>query len=420
VIYREWNLVPYAGTSTVTSHTFLKLLCDMYDLSGSHGDCINDIISWSIDGDVDVVRSIKEGLKIEEEDKLVEQSDKIAFVDWMEELGLTLPKLIEVEKNLGLNLKKTGNAWLHYREIEVNGEKRVELDSIDSLNVMYIKPEEEDGNVRSVVISPDFFLGKWESQEPIVVRVWPSFTENGGGDGVVRETIFHIKNRRDYSDFYGRPDSLHKLFWMFTEFRQSVLMEKVSNSEVASKALLAMQAQDPAGKITGDDDGSVNIIELAEALRKVTTNKGTFEEVESLGVIKYPFGSDAPSLLKLDLNRDYRYTETSVKVVSDHIYAGHRWSKLMTGFDRARGSLSGEVMRSEFLTKNTGVIAPYQMMRAGFWKRVFKEMSEFSGNGEVLIYGIRFTDKIVDLSEKLSRDEGNEDNVEESGSDPVE
>ena len=192
---------------------------------------------------------------------------------------------------MSLNVKKTGNGWLHYREIEVGGEKIVDVDSLDAMSVMYIKPEPEDGPVRSVVISPDFFLGEFRTQEPKVVRVWPSFTE-GGEPGVVRQTVFHIKNKRDHSDFYGRPDTLHKLFWMFTEWRMSVLLAKVADSEIGAKALLTMQAQDPAGRISGDDDGDLNIIEIAEALRKVTTNRGKFEEMESLGVVRYPYGKE--------------------------------------------------------------------------------------------------------------------------------
>ena len=154
----------------------------------------------------------------------------------------------------------------------------------------------------------------------------------------MRQTVFHIKNKRDHSDFYGRPDTLHKLFWMFTEWRMSVLLAKVADSEIGAKALLTMQAQDPAGRISGDDDGDLNIIEIAEALRKVTTNRGKFEEMESLGVVRYPYGGEKPSLLTLDLNRDTAFTNLIIDRTSDHIYAGHRWSKLLSGFERTSGS----------------------------------------------------------------------------------
>ena len=72
------------------------------------------------------------------------------------------------------------------------------------------------------------------------------------------------------------------------------------------------------------------------------------------------------------------------------------------------------------MVKYTGTVNTLQSTRENFWKRVFNEMVEFSGNEGMRNYGIKFTDKVVELSEKLKDSDGSSTNdIEEEGGDNI-
>lgn len=393
--YQEWNLLPYAGHSTYTGHSFLRLLNDLYDLSPSKGTVVEDLKNWAFDGEIEVVRQSIQGLKVDE-DANVSDAEALAFAEYLESIGITLPMIIEITQELEVSMAKNGNAWLHYVEVELNGVWYVDVKPIDALQIMYLNTD--PGEPRVAIHSKDFFNVRGFQEEPQVLRVYPYFNEQAG----MRETVFHLKNKRDYSDWYGRPKALQTLYWQFAEWSTINLISKIANSEIGMKALLAQEAPPINSLALGEDSSAEERVQAyGVKLRKLATQRGNHDQMESLGVLEYPHGATPPTLLRFDLNRDTEYTQLILDRASDAIFAGHGWSKTLTGWERPDAGIGGNVLIDEFMVKNTGTLKPMQKRWASFWKKLLEVAFEQNGIAEYDSLGIRFQDNVGLLVDSL-------------------
>jgi len=402
--YREYNLVPYAGSSSYSGHSFLRILCDLYELSPSHGTCIEDKRFWAFEGDLSVVPKGRSGLKSEDSQEALPVAEQEAFVDEYEAAGLDFSKLAEIVSVCSLNEQKTGNAFLRYREIQVGAARVVQVMPLDPVEVMYLNTA--PGEPRSVVISKDFFAGKFHNERPPeVVRVYPGFSEGQN----YRETVFHWKNKRDGSDWYGRPSTLQTLYWQYVEWKKAETEGKISGTETTAKYIFGAMKPNPLAQAVDGEDPEQEFARWAANLRKIVTAKGEIEDVEGVGFIGYPFEGQAPTLYKMDVFRDSNYLETTINFASDYIYASHRWGKAISGFSQAAANIGGNVLIDEFLFRNASAIKPLQRKWSNRMKRVFTLIADFTGGNRLRDYGIKFEDKVENLVESLKDDTINEE-----------
>jgi hypothetical protein len=141
----------------------------------------------------------------------------------------------------------------------------------------------------------------------------------------------------------------------------------------------------------------VNIKALGKALRKVTTNRG--DNPESLGIVDYPNGAQTPQVTTVNISRDSKWLETGVKVASNYIYAAHRWSKVLNGFERPSSGIGGNVLIDEFITCNASTIEPMQQTWESRAMQILREVNsrrpQFAG------YGVKLSNKVESLVESL-------------------
>lgn len=406
--YKGFNLVPYAGNSRYSAHAFLTLLSDLYELSPSQEACIDDISFWAFEGEVDVVTRPWNGVRVESVDPITGATAD-TFIEWLELLGLKIPFLIDLVQELFLSFKKTGNAYLRYSEVLAGGVPTIFLEAIDPLKFMYLKTEKDDAKVG--VISDDFFTG-WFTEDPTLVSVFPMFRKTRFG----RETVIHIKNKRDHSKWYGRPDSLASLYAQFAEHQLLSTEAKVASTEMVAKLLLVMQSAPPGSRLPGYNSADENMDAVVSQLRRKMTNKGNFSESENISVFKYPHGVEPPEVHKVDVNRDSKHFEAASDILSSYIFSSHRWSKILNGFRVAPSGVGGNVLLDEFKVKNAGLIAPLQRRwERNILKVIIDLASDFSGKPEMSNYGIQFEDKIGSLVDKLKTQTPVNENVAEQG-----
>lgn len=398
--WREHKLVPFIGTSDYSSHNFLRLLIDMYDLSPSHQACIDDLAFYCFGGNALVVNAPIPG--IENEVEVASPNEALMLQEVFNSVGLDLMDLPDIGENLYRDYKKTGNAYLRYQEITIGSEKVVNIDYLDPIDVMYLSTK--PGEPLTIIYTEDLHYGKWR-KEPELLNVYPFFKEIDNG----LETIIHFKHKRDHSNRYGRPDSLATLIAQLTEWEKYNHELKVAGSEVAEKALLAFKrkrrARNVPGFVTNVDEDEFQ--KLAERLRKKGSNRGSYDEVESIGVITYD--EEAPQMYKLNIDRDYRHLQTSMDMITSCIYhQGHRWSQMLNGHRKLTTNIGGNALIDQFKASNTAVIAPTQRT----WERkcfslLLSLVSDFTGHPEITKYAIRMEDKIEKLVESLGSSKGN-------------
>lgn len=392
--YKQYNLVPYVEWSTVTAHKFLKVLSDLPQLSGTHGSCIRDLMKWSFGGNLEFVERSVPGLNIDRQELSDNEEVRIALE--LEKYGVTPALICGITKKLFQSRKKTGDFYLRYKEVRAGDTKRVFLEVLPPMQVMYLNTKE--GEPKAVVVSKDFMYNDAFTEEPRLIRVYPDFS----GTQDERETVIHVKTETEEELWYGRPDTLHVLYWMAAEWYQALHSLKVTKTETVAKAILAMMNPDPNSLKQGESVTSV-ARENRVQINRLMTNKGQDSKVDSIGVVNYPNGGQPPTLLTLDINRDYQYLQTSVKVASDYITAAHGWDKILFGFERPSSGIGGNVMIDTFLVKNTSTIKPIQReYEAEPWGTVFRLMAEFTGVQDFANVAPRFEDRVTSLVESLN------------------
>lgn len=326
------------------------------------------------------------------------ESEKSDFVSMLTSLGVPLHEILEAQFEVYRSYKKTGNAYLMLTEVTVGGVPSLTLDVLDPLEVMYLntKPNEP----RSFVVSPNLADPLYFVDGPIeVVRKYPNWTQV---DQNIRRTIFHVVNRRDHSRWYGRPDTLQSMYWQFVEWQYANLTAKTSSTEIAAKGLLLLQRAPSSTQTAGGESQALNIKKVGAAIRQVTTNRGKFGQAESLGVMDYPHEvSNPPELLKLDVNRDYQHLTATLNFATNYVYASHRWSKVLNGFERPASGIGGNVLIDEFLTKNTSTIIPTQRTWETFWGGVYREIATIAGAEPLGDLCHRYPDNVSVLVDSL-------------------
>lgn len=404
--FENYPVIPYAGTSKASGHTLLKVFVDLYDLSPSFGNAVNSIGNWSFNGGFSVVSKPHPYLRLNEDAREVSDQEAIDFISFLEDSGIDQETIIEISNELFRDLNRAGNAFLHYREAVVDGVFKVSLKVVHPLLAMYIN--NKDDEPKSLVISSDYFIYGRYMKPPKVVRVYPDFSEDE--EGVV-ETIFVLKNKRDFSDYYGRPKSLQAILPMWAEWNTYNQIGKITSTDFVSRALVVLP-RPPKSVDTPLWDQANRLGDLGVALKSLTTNRGDYSEADSMGVLYYPPNGQKPDVLKFDINRDYEWTDMTLDKLSGAIYASVGWSRVLTSQNEPSAGIGGNVMMDVFKVKNTSTIKPVQKQIAQFWKKtVFKRLIELSGRQDYEEYSIEFYDKIQELIDSVKDSNGEGEDI---------
>jgi hypothetical protein len=394
------KLVPYAGTNVSSSQRLLSLLYDLYDLSTSHGACINDQLKYGFEGDLELTPSSIPGLKSEIEELPWATIENIA--NTLLESGVRFIDIVELTKKLFTNYKVSGNWYLMYREIIVGGEKRISLKSVHPINIMYLYTDEP---IKTFVIANEW-TSKYLSSEDRhqMVRAYPDFTEFEDG----RATIFHWKNQTDEAEWYGRPDSFQSLMNQYAEFETDNLVVKTARTEFVAKKILFTEGPEYEDDEGGDNDRAAEVRKKAQALRNITQNNSP--DPHTIAVYEYAKGTTMPELGDLEVMRDSKWLETISARASASIYEAHGWSKQLSGKMDTKAGIGSNILKDLFLIKDETVIRPYQDLFSRFWSEVFDVMGEFLESEELRNATVKFPNKIEKLIESL----GDADNSERS------
>jgi len=392
--FKKMGLVPYAGTNEKSSHNFLSYLCDLSELSPTHGACINDIRYYAFDGDLDIGKKSFQGLKIERDE--LEQPVKEQFAQALENVGITLADIRDITKQLFTALKVTGNAYLYYREVTVGGTKRVFLHVIHPKKTVFLDTDEMEEKV--VVIAKDF-NEKYFKENGDKVKTYPVFpamdiSRDGG-----KETVFHIKNMTDDNLVYGRPDSIASLLWQHIEFSLSELTIKVGTTEIVAQKLIAFQRPSPDQHI--DDEALKEMAAKRSAqIRKLLTNEGI--NPQSVSTIDYNHDAQPPTVIDIQVNRDIAYLEKTLNIASSYICAGHRWSGIITGKTNPSAGIGGNATIDQLKLRDEGVVRGHQRFFSNFWCMPFALIAEFSNAISLSENTVLFPNTLTDLTESLN------------------
>lgn len=397
---KKFNVEPYFGSSAESAHSALNVLFDLHYHSPSHGTCVNDICSWAFEGLVDVVQRGVDGLLLDSDEAIqVDPQTKIRFAETLSEIGVKLPQIIELTKQLWTSYQIFGTAYMKYKEVTVLGVKKVFIERLTTKDVILLQADNVTEEEREILVVEDYSVDAVKEGRYEILKVFPYMDVEANGD---RTTVFVLKNQTDDGSWYGRPPSYSSLFYQFVEYLQGDHACKVTATDLVSFAVMFIQNKPYPANQENNGDQDSEIIELAKKINAKFTQKGKFSSSQGIGVIGYPHGVNEPTMEKLEVNRDTNWAKLNSERASDFIYASMRWSKELSGLSSARGGIGSDILKNLFQIRQVGTINQEQTLMERFLLEPTRMMFEYANSEDLAEYRIGFIDRIGELIEKLS------------------
>lgn len=362
-LFDTYNIVPFFGNDLNTSHRFIDVLEDLTQLSASHKACKNDILTYSF-GSID-------GLVEYEKDSIISDQEKSKFIDLLANYKLNLSMIQETIESVYDHIKDFGNAYIRIKMIQIKDQKGVYLSIVHPEKIAYLKNKKFEDKLCIITDKWDQEHWKKEAPEILPINLFSDSIINwkDSKEGILNiyETVIHVKQKNDKSDYYGRPDILPVINWMFTEWQVSDTTLKASGTEFVSKYLIFFEEVDPtrvqqSASISNLNNGGLQTSSAIDArmrkVRELTTVEGA--DPKSIVGMDYPHNHQAPKVEKLDVFRDVAYFESTLKMATSYIFAVWSWSKELTGFSSVNGGIGGNIVFDLFRVKNISTIKPTQ------------------------------------------------------------
>lgn len=411
--YQEYRLIPYYGGDENTSHRFLDLLGTLTDLSSTFKAVSRDLREYTFGGNASFIGNSVPGLDIEPEILTPEQ--QIEFVSFLSDRNVMLKSLVKMLKRADYFLLVSGNAFLRIKRVTVGDTVRYYFSVPHYKHVSYTVSD--DPGEMFVVVSK--FLGdrqRMNKYPPAVLRVSESdeelrWMETEPG---VEEAIIHMRNPADSdeSDFYSRPDILPSMPDLFVDHQVPNQQSKIAATDLISRVILAFEAEAPDGlddeyeneePDPGDEGkGRDNFERSMLVLKQLTTNMGAHpntlgpdRSASVLAGVEYPHGGNAPTPIKLDVNKDTVHQKWQRGEAATFIAAVMGWSVTLLQIKEAKSNIGGNVLNDLFRICNVRTIKPRQRYFEDAANNLLRQICELEGGAdEFKNYGIKFPDVI--------------------------
>lgn len=387
-LYKKYAIVPYYGDYEESSHAYLTLIDQLSRLSPSYRSCQADIKTLSFGSSLSVL-PIANGMVDLEEEPLA-KADAEAYWRQMAEYGLHKSTFVDLAKTIYKHEDDCGNAYVKITIVKVGDSIKINFKPLHYRKTAYLFTKGFEA--KQIIYTPVWSEDYWRTtQKPEILPasfIGEDFNWKESANKF--ETILHLRELSDMSDFYGYSATESLLYWMYVEHINADVSVKIAATEVVSKTLLAFEEEDPAKKVrtkTGQNTGPAqNTNDLVkpksalqvrmEALRKLTTTEGDKPSV--IAGITYPFGTKAPIAIKLELSRDWEFDANLVTKASSHIYQAHKWYRELTGFVQQRAGIGSNMIRDLMIVAGSKAILPQQLEKSDMFAFIFGQLEKIT------------------------------------------
>lgn len=382
---KKW-IIPYYGNSEGSSHTFLQLLKHLTSKSPSYKSAESGIVRYAFGGFEDNT-----------------------FFDTLAGYGIKKGQLLRTLISVFRHLKQCGNAYVRITITAVDGVVKVRLKNEHYFYVAYLNSE--PGEDRNALVVVDWDYERWDTDlaKPGVLPVSTfddDFNWQSAGPNTI-ETLLHIREHgNDESDWYGRPDILAVLEWMFSETVLGDHVCKVNSTDLVAKLLLFFEAEEQVIRSgdSDDDEEDDSFTSVIKVLKSIATNDPLVPGKKASGIAAMEYGHETapPTAVKLDINRDTAWFTTSLDEGKAMIYSIMGWYRELTGMAQTKTGIGSDIMVNLFIVANIGTIKPIQKEFEEYADMLLTEIGKAIGQdweGK----GLKFVNKIDGLVEAISK-----------------
>jgi hypothetical protein len=416
-IYKELGIIPYFGNEPTQGTLFLQLIKEICGLSPTFEATMYNKNKFTFGSQTKIGSNTRPGL-YQENQAETPLATQEAYSDRAQELGIPLNQILVVGESLNRSLAESGNAYLRIKRATVAGVVKYKMYAEHYLNCAYLVPRPGEEMLNFLLVSPYITdiqkmrdTGKWkilQSVAPGEPLIW-SKKENG-----VEHAIVHIMEQSgtEPNSVYGRSRQLSCLMAMYAEYYQETLNAKVSSTDIVTKLLIAMEGPSPENYDMEDFENE-EIYEVGntgigakrkglfernmDRIKMLTTNVGSFEETSSIFGMEYPAGANAPTPIKLDLNRDVNYNSWSTDRSSRVIAAVNGYFSDLLNLTKTPSGIGGNMLKDLFLIMRAGTIGPDQAFWETVLNGVLKQIPELDPD-----LGLKLLDNVEQLVQSLA------------------
>ncbi len=426
-LWSKYNIIPRYGTNESGSFAFEDLVSSLCQLSPTFGSVTGDLAWYTFGLNASIATGIRPGLATEIEILPIQQ--QMVFEDFLASINIRLMQVMKVLRRIDYFLLASGNAYLHFKRIEVAGLVRYEITAPHFKHCAYVRSQDigEDFIIISKFLTDSQLLQKYP---PTILRATQMdeplrWMKTGKG---IEEAIVHLisdggQTNISEGEYSGRPEILSVMPWLYVDFQSGNLSSKILATEVITKKIIAFMAQDPntmpdtdiAGEQEINGEGYIgrgekdHFKENMRVLKMLTTQlgrhpgeAGTGDAAASIAGIEIPFGSEAPTTIDLEMNRDTKDIEWRTDKATVRICSALRWSPELISDRPAKATLGGNLLYDIFMIKDTVTIQPRQKFYEDCINIRLQEIVEREGQTPNFPnYGIKLPEVIETLVGKL-------------------
>jgi len=318
---KRFPIVPYAGTSKASSHSWLNFFYSLAQQSVLHAACIRKKSIYAFGVPVLLNES---GEEVEE----VSLSDALAPFLFSSTQGKGLSNFA---KSVNFQLEAIGFCVCIIRVATVAGVTRVSLSEVPA--GWGLRMRDPNTGFDGFAISPNFSDDYLRKYPPEILPQFPEFEER---DGVfVSASMVSAGGAVNY----GRPPAMSASASAFESILNTNYRSSSASSAFVPRLILEFEAGDattgPDSSDAGDIAGGEKDSAFAREFVKRYTNKG--DDPPSIMVTERPIGAAPVSAIQVNAQANADYFERIQRINDDQVLAAHGCTKRFIGMESAGG-----------------------------------------------------------------------------------
>lgn len=347
---------------------FAKDLLLLSEISATHRSCIYTKADFEFADGFGILRQKSQSIiknKSKIEDTPVEDSVIIAAAELLENVNIYQESLLEVARQVRINLNTSGNGYVELVWGWHLGRKYFNIYSHDFHKVLFVMPDEGRNTATHVYISEDWNESYINKKAPTRLPIYPLIEEINGSF----RTVIHVKEYSIGRDFYGLP--------LFIASKSAAQIEYESDRHNLERFFSDFMPKFFASFFAPNGMTEPEKEKFYEEFLNTYTKRGRGGSVQAMVQV---FESEAMKPFFHEFNnKDSDGDFINLKSSSNQtIFTAHRWHPVLAAVPIAGGLNDAKQIQNIFSIYNKITINPNQVFDLNnFINPVFNMMNEW-------------------------------------------
>lgn len=348
--YSDYPLVPYAGDENKSYDGLLTFLDNLSTMSGTLGSCLNSIKIFTLAGKLSINYSGDDEFELPSIDGIdLDPSLPKSYVKFIKDnVKFSDGSISDLYESILTEFGSNGNYAIEVLVVEVNGIKKVKLNSLRTRNYRYVL----GGQGNYIAISNKWTQTYLQKHPPRVVGVYPNVSKSK--DGSI-STVIHVKNGNNV--YYGRPLWVQAYAHAFREYQDVNHLIKQAVTDFVGQHFIEIE----------DDNHETDSLDLDDTSAINEGHGGIMDKIESrmsansekpsrVIVATRPYGTKPAFIYSFPNHTKEEFYKITDDISRRKIIESNQWSERLLGNSVVSG-FSEDVFIAELKSKEVGIIS---------------------------------------------------------------